>query len=775
MGRPQTRGCYNAAHVIAPKPHLVSAVVVAVLMGAIGFLPLFGGPGYEHALASGLVVPGAAAIATALWVARERTASPLASVAHGIVVGAALAAVSLATALLHVLRVGICELWGALLYYVLTAGAGAILGGVWGAVAGGVLFPGMRHLRLRAVLLALAAPLGGVALGLVKFYQTPIIFAYDPFVGYFSGTLYDTVIDAGPALLTYRLGSLATVSSVVLLASVLERTEAGYHVALGDRGRLARAGLGLALGLASVGMIAAGTALGHDSTTESMREALGAEKHGARCDVVYPSTTREQDALLLVKDCDEQLASVERAMGVRGPERVRAFFFRDANEKKRLMGAAHTYIAKPWREEVYLQVASYPHPVLGHELAHVVAGTFGRGPFRIAGELGGLLPNPGLIEGIAVAASPHDDDLTDAEWAHAMLEIGILPPMQRVFSLGFLGESSAKSYTLAGAFMRWVGDRFGWEVVRAWYGGGEISSLVGMSWAELDAEFRAYVQSLPLSPEAASFARAKFERPGIFGRRCPHAVDALRREADERRDAQRFDEAVDGYGSVLRKDPTDFASRHSRAQVFRLHLDRPRGLAELEELATDERTPRSWRDRAAEALADADFLDGELDRAALRYGELAARSLDEDAARTFEVKSIAARDPEARAAVRLLLLGDGARGPDVFAGGVALGAWQARVEPRPALASYLIGRNLLLRGFIEAGARTLDDALAVPAPTPRIARETFRQRAIAACAMNDLEALGRLRGILEGPDDPFRGSAGGRREATLRLIDRCAR
>ena len=69
-----------------------------------------------------------------------------------------------------------------------------------------------------------------------------------------------------------------------------------------------------------------------------------------------------------------------------------AFFFRDAADKKRLMGAGDTYIAKPWRREVYLQVAAYPHPVLGHELAHVIAGAFGQGPFHVAGPLGGLWP-----------------------------------------------------------------------------------------------------------------------------------------------------------------------------------------------------------------------------------------------------------------------------------------------------------------------------------------------------------------------------------------------
>jgi len=118
------------------------------------------------------------------------------------------------------------------------------------------------------------------------------------------------------------------------------------------------------------------------------------------------------------------------------------------------MGAADTLIAKPWRREVYVQLAAYPHPVLGHELAHVVAGSFGRGPFRIAGSLGGLWPDPGLIEGWRFAASPDDDELSDTQWVHAMLELGSVPPIRQVFSLGFLGVAASKSYTLAGSFVR---------------------------------------------------------------------------------------------------------------------------------------------------------------------------------------------------------------------------------------------------------------------------------------------------------------------------------
>lgn len=769
------------------EPFGITAVVVALAMGAIGFLPLFGAPGYEQSLAAGLVVPWATAIASSLEASRATARTPLASVTRGIVAGLTYAGIALVTALLHAARVGICELWGALLYFVLTAGIGALMGGAWGAVAGEyvrmfVRRRVVRRRRLAAIVFAMAAPLGGIALSLYRFYASAMIFAYDPFVGYFSGTPYDTVIDPGPALLTYRLGSGATLAALLLFASLLGRDDDGrlaIHLRRAPSSPL-RAALAAIFALASVGVLLAGTALGHWSTPASIADDLGAAKHGPRCDVIYPSTTREQEANLLLKDCEEELSAVEARLGARGPARVRAYFFRDPADKKRLMGAAHTFIAKPWREEVYLQLSGYPHPVLGHELAHVVAGSFGRGPFRIAGSVGGLLPNPGLIEGIAVAASPDDEDLTDAQWAHAMKRIGILPSMSRVFSLGFLGDASAKSYTLAGAFIQWLGDRYGMDKVRRWYGGDDPATVFGKSLGDLDREFRDSLDAAVLPSEAEAFARAKFARPGVFGRKCPHLVDRLRHDADVCRDTQRFEEAVATYDRVLAKDETDFAALHARADVFRRHLDASRGVAELAKLADSTTVPRSWRDRADESLADADFIDGKLDAAGKRYDALAQRTVDEDAARTLEVKALATRIPAARASIQALLLGDGKHGADFYVAGVALGAWESAVSASThpsALASYLVGRNMVQRGFYELGGASLDRAIAADAVdhelTPRIARETLRQRAIVACALSEGATLERIGAEIASPADPFRGAAGGRREATLRMIARC--
>lgn len=748
------------------RPQRIATGVVALLMGGVGFLPLFGGPGYEHALASGLVVPSAAAIATAFDVAGDPKVEPGAAFGRAVASGSWLAFVSLATAVLHGLRVGICEWWGALVAYALTAGAGAVLGGAWGALVG-ELGRRRKRRRLFCVLLALAAPLAGVVVSVARFVTSPMVFAFDPFVGYFSGTLYDTVIDPGIALYTYRFGTLCTLVFAGLFAASLERHwDGGLRGAPDARGKR---WLALLFGVASLGITYEGDALGHWSTTASIARDLGARTSGPRCEIVYPSTTRKDEAELVLKDCEEQLASVEKVLGARGPERITAFFFRDAADKKRLMGAADTYIAKPWRHEVYLQVGPYPHPVLGHELAHVVAGSFGRGPFRVAGAADGIWPNPGLIEGVAVAASPDDEDLTDAQWARAMMDLGILPPMKHIFAMGFLGENSQKSYTLAGAFVSWLIETRGAALVRDWYAGGSIEALAGKSWEDLDAEFRRYLTVLPLGAEATAYAKAKFGRPGVFGRKCPHVVDALRREADKCRDTQQAERAVKLYDDALARDPTDHASLHGRALVWLRQSDAPRGESALGALASDDKTPRTWRDRAEEALADHELLEGNFDSAAARYLAIAARTQDEDAARTLEVKAIAAKDPVIRPAVTTLLVGTKFHPADLVAAAFELGG--ATTGERSPLAEYLIGRNLEQRGWWVEAARHLDAALAGELPSPRVVREALRLRAICACALGDRAAGESVRARL---DAAFTGSSGGRKASVERLIARCA-
>jgi hypothetical protein len=607
------------------------------------------------------------------------------------------------------------------------------------------------------VLLAIGVILASISLSLARFVTSPIIFAFDTFVGYFSGTLYDTVIDTGSSWLTFRFGSFCTAVALVAAAHWFKYRR---RVALG---------CGAVAALASVAITESGAKLGHFQTTDSIRAELGGFAVGRRCDVVYPAGTRPDKIDLLLRDCDEEVFAVEEQFGARGPERITAFFFTDSAQKKRLMGAAETYIAKPWRREVYLQVSDYPHPVLGHEIAHVVAGAYAPGPFHVAGKLGGALSNPGLIEGMAVAGSPDDDELTGEQWAKAMLDLKLLPPMKSIFSMSFLGQNASKAYTLAGAFVSWTMRTFGKEKVRAWYGGADIEQLTGKNWDALDAAFRAHVSSLTIADVAMSLAKSKFDRPSIFGRTCPHVVDALRREADQCRDRYDIRKASTIYGRALALDSHDVASELSQASIELRFRNQARGLRELEQLSKRQKVLPIWNERAKEALADAAARAGDGERSSGLYRALAEGTVDEDLGRTYEVKADLAKTEEGRAVLKLLLIGLERRFADATLGALAVA--------RFAGGESAVGKYLLMRQFVSQGL--YGEALAVDVKstelTVRAQRELVRLTAVAGCAARDGQAIGRARAMLVAADGPFAKSAGGRRESLRRLLGRCGR
>lgn len=777
---------------------IAGAGAVAVAMGAIGFVPLFGGPGYESSLAAGLVVPIAAAIVTALEVARQPAGEaarpePFEAFSRGLANGGALAAIAYVTVLVHGIRTGFCDVLGGSAHFALGPAAGALLAGAWGALAGELVAiarpapPAASRARRAAraigvALLGAALPLASIAVSVWRFYASPMVFAYDPFVGFFSGSLYDTVVDFG-GLITYRAGSAASLLALFVAAVHLGRRDAegarnrlvfsAQHEGGGPRlrGRPGLLVLGAAALAASGAQIAVGYRLGHWHTPSTIAERLGARLSGDRCDVIYPRTMRIADVQRFARDCDAHLAAGERWFGARGPDRVTAYLFADAAQKAAMMGAADTYIAKPWRREVYVQAAGYPHPVLGHELMHVLAGAFARGPFKVAGSAWGLLPDPGLIEGVAVAAAPREGDLTPREWARAMKDLGILPPLARLFTLGFFGENSSTAYTVSGAFVGWIHDRFGAGAVRAWYGGGSLPAITGTPWAELERAWHADLDGVALPEAARAQAKARFDRPAIFGRRCPHVVDACKERAESLRGAGDHEGAIAEYRRAIALDAGDFGSRIAIAKARINRGDVEEGTRELEQIAAEPKAPRHVRDRALEELGDLALAAGQGEAAIKRYAELSQRTVDEDRLRTLEVKVAAAKDPRARPAIVALLIGGKGRGPDRQLAAELLGAWAASEEgARDGLPWYLLGRQLFGSGQYDEAAERLDKALAAPIAIERVRVEAERVRMVTACARGDARDAARFYAAYAA----HAGVTEARRDAARSLVERCA-
>lgn len=738
----------------------------ALSMWLLGWVPALAGPGYLSCLVAGLALPTLVTIGVARATVKANQA-PERALLVGMGLGVACAAAAFFAMFIQGIRVGLCDPLQDTLLYLLGPSFGMVMAGAWGAVAGSIA--GNWQLRRRVLLatvLAAGVPLLGISMSLWRFYTSPMVFAFDPFFGFFAGTPYDTGFDPIGRLITYRLGSASTILGTWSLSRLCVRTENGALALRPERDWPLSAACALAFAFSFV-IAATGKTLGHYSTAGSIRDRLGHSVRDGRCEVVFSSGIGRPSALLLARDCNAWLGVLEKRLGVAPVPAVTAFVFANPGEKEFAMGAGHTQVAKPWRREVYLNGAEYPHPVLGHELAHVVAGQTGRGPFKIAGSLGGWLPNAGLIEGMAMALAPdEDEDLTSDQWASALAELRRLPPISSLMNLDFLVQPGRLAYLVAGSFVASIEKDYGASALRLWYAGESLEHVTGRSVAQLESNWHVGLAKAILPDSAREAARALFERKSALVRHCPHAVDRAVAAAVDALNAQEPQRACQLADSTRELDPGDVRLRQIAAEC-RLRSGNTEGArGQWRSIADNEQLPQPQRDQALEALADRALESGKIDAARALYREIQKRTLDVDRRRTLEVK-MAVDTPESIAAIQALLTG-GKRGVNWDRGVARIAQWMA-TRPKEGLPRYLLGRNLVNRAQFDEARLQLQEADAMHLDLPLVRSEIDRLLVVVGCAEGDRDLVtGHLPVVLADPSIPQP-----RREGTAALARRC--
>lgn len=724
----------------------VALAVSAITSLACLFSPLFAVHGVESALVLGLVLPPfVAAMACRIVIGRGETTIGQAT-RRAVEAGALVLGVPLVLLCLGALRTRWCTPLEGLTFFALGPVVGTALAVAVGALIGAI--PGRPR-----VLTAIAAlvPILVALAGLARFYSTPAIFAYSHFVGYFPGSLYDPDIAITGTYASFRGLSVCWLGAVLtLLAAWRSETRVSVRAL-----RAHPATLPIAIALVLVGVIgeAYGPELGHRSTSESIREALGETLEGERCIVVVPRELPREQAEVLRDDCDFRVDQAERLLGVTHPGLITAFFFRSASEKRELMGASGTYIAKPWRHEVYLQVGLDPHPVLFHELVHVVASATGVGPFQISGSLGGLLPSPGIVEGVAVAVAwDSREGLTPHQWARAMSEIDRTPELEDASGLGFLLQPAGRAYTANGSFIRWVLDTRGSHAVRVLYRTGSYEEALGEPLAQAEEEWHAFLRTVPLPPQAIPLARLRFARSAIFSQVCPHAIAAL--EASLETDEESGDDrgALEACDGIMAIDPGYLnITPHRIGALARLgRLDEARRA--LHALESQEDIPAALLTSARTELADALLSRGDLDEARTLYEAGADQPLSDDQARQLEVKLLAiARGPSVIGPLSEVLVPSGRRLHD---GATTVEALSRLDElGGDGLANYLIARQMIFRQRYDLAGPRLERARAAGLPGERIQREALRLDGVIRTRTGDLEGARRVFTSIEASGD----------------------
>lgn len=647
--------------------------------GAVAcFLPLLEVLGYELSLAISLVASlGAGHLAASLgprlragaWVPGGGGASIPSLYGRALAVGLSLLAVPLALSLANGLRVPPCNLAEGMLFFALLPGFSVAAASATGLVLG------LAFARGRAAVLAwYAVWLAGLAAAVIAFRATPAVFLYGPFFGWFPGVLYDTLVEVRLPLATYRIVTAVDVAALLAVAAALfdpDRLRLAPDALRGRR--VAAAG---ALVVAALVLHGLGPRLGHAARRCDLERELPVAVARGRLELRFPVSALPEEIGELAEDAAFSLDRVDAFLEPEERRAVTVFFFRSAKERGRLMGASRTNVTKPWRSEIYVLMGDAPHEVLRHELGHAVAASFGRGPFGLAGAAGGLLPNPGLVEGVAAAAEGPRGELTADQWAAAMKRLGLLPPLRRAMGAGFFGYAASKAYMAAGSFVGWLRREHGPGTLRAIYGGASFGEATGAPLGELERRWLAHLDRVPLLDTDLAAARLRFDRPSVIGSTCVHEVARLEELADSLADEGDAAGALRALREARRRSG---GSTDSRWELFRALVafrDERAARAMAAELLGSKEMTGARRAQIAEALADFDARAGRCGAAADAWGAVLPAAASDDVRRRLQVKR------------RLCGTGLGPSSGPVLE---ALAAWRPARGAKDALAALRIG------------------------------------------------------------------------------------
>ncbi len=685
--------------------------VLALAALALDFVPLFDLLGFDFSFVIGL---GAAFAATdvghgVVTAARRahRRVSLWALVFSAAAAGLALLAAPMLLSLANAWRVRNCNLPVGLAFYALLPVASVLVAAPAGVLAG-LLVRGPRLGRL----LALMLPAVSILWALLRIYLDPPVFVLDPFGGYFPGPIYDEGLRPSARLLWFRLANLTWIATALVLAGCASRggqpDEAGPPAlvwrSFPSRLILARwLGAALALLVGSALWFGFRAQLGFHLTRDDLVRVLSRRTQSEHF-VMWsdPGGDTPAEIGLVHSDLEFRYHQLRAILGSEPRTPIAVYRFSSAQAKKDLVGAGATLFAKPWMREIYVQAERFPAPRLRHELAHVFAGGFGDSVFGVslAWRWWGPLPLPhlgtGLIEGVAEAADFGDPEgrATLHQQARAMLALGQAPELARVMGAGFSVQAGARAYVLAGSFCRFLLDRFGADNLRAVYrSAGDFVAAYGLSLAELEKSWRAFLQTQPLDARDEARAKEHFRKPAIFRKVC--ARELAERVAEARAQMGSVPQAaVNLMDSVCRDDPEEPAYRLDRAEALAAAGATNKALALAGPMVDDESLTWPLRARAAGLVAVVEFHTGHFTETAAAVERSLALATDENELRLAWAKRRALADDGARRSLGRMLFGDGPGRATDPALVVFLADEFARLHPEEALGPYLVGRQL---------------------------------------------------------------------------------
>ncbi|MDX2020599.1 MAG: hypothetical protein SF187_10180 [Deltaproteobacteria bacterium] len=714
------------------------------------FVPLHNLLGYDFAFVIGLIAAFAGADVGHDVVAKARR-TPMSTSNRSVwslaltaaVKGASLLVLPLLAISLNAVRTRNCSFAAGFAFYALLPLSSVVFAATIGMLCG--LLSVRQGRRL-----ALLAPIVSMLWACWRVYVDPPVYALDPFGGFFPGPIYDEALSPPARLVLFRLANLLWLVAV-LAAADLVITVRGANAPRLDltiiRNRRWRKTLtgtrvttAFVLAAGAIGVFAFGGQFGFRRSQTDLRQHLSRVHTTAHFRVFSSPGDGQSPAemALFLSELEFRYHQLKHTLQTEPRLPVTVFLFPSAESKKDLVGAGSTLFTKPWRQEMFVQVADFPPENLRHEMAHIFAASFGDPVFGISLR---WWPWPrlasGLVEGIAEASdfSNPEGQATLHQDARHLVQSKQAPSLTQIMGAGFTVVAGPQAYTLAASFTHFVLERFGAPALQKVYrSGGDWVGSYGAALPELETRWKAFLQQQPLNEDQKANADERYRRPAIFKKVCARDLAARVQEALRLRTHQP-EKAVALLQSVCTDDPDEPGYRLSLAYAHVAAKQPEVALRTIEGLSQRTDLTRPLRRRVASFKASLALARKDVDQALAAETEAFQLATEQTDRRTSVARLRALKDPVARATLGRVLFGDSpaeAMDPALV---VYLLSEFAKAFPDEALGPYLLGRQLLNRdptlafttlqqACPESGDRS-GKPMAIPLP-PLFQRECWR-------------------------------------------------
>ncbi|MFN0062470.1 MAG: tetratricopeptide repeat protein [Myxococcaceae bacterium] len=613
------------------------------------------------------------------------------------------------------------------------------------ASAAGVCVGFLTRRAWTALLLYWALVVGSLVPTLWPLYFGPQVFAFNVFLGFFPGPIYDEVLELSGGLFASRLEATALAFFFVSLAGWW--LDAKQGTLSRPSWRPVAAGCAL-LGLAAVGLIERrATALGLRTTYASLTTVLDGSRESEHFVIHYPRATPAEQVDRWVRDAEFRWHQIADRLKLTARDKRHLYFYASAEQKARWVGADRTQFAKPWQGSAHLNAGGTPHGTLRHELVHLLAAEWATGILKVPTAWGVFTAMP-LVEGLAVAVDGPPGDVSLHRDVAAMRAAGLAPSLTHLFTGGnFYSAAGPRAYAAAGSFVRYLLDTYGHERLRSLYAKPRFAPAYGKHLKPLVEEWERFVDALPLTEKDVAHAAARFRQNSVFGRSCAREVASLEAQAYAAL-AHDTPLALRLFERCAAIDPQEPRFALGRAEAL-LRLGRTQEAAV--DLAAWEQKLNAHPTLAAEVAlvrADVELALHGAERAATVLDRALSRPAAPEVLRAAHIKRMALGQPKLMPVVRDFFNKEMPSELKLL----ALARARERMPREPAL-EYLYGRRLAALGAPRAASESL--ALAASTSLPdEVAEETHRLLVqslyLAGDCLGVKDAAGRVPDIGRG-------------------------